>query len=98
MVVIKKRKSKAYILWESLLALAVFAMIATMILSAVDTARQQQTQLLQEQEVLNVAKMAVQTDQDTLSVNGVTVQVERSQQHIRVWSAGKEVLHVQTSP
>ncbi len=94
MVVIKNIKNKAYILWESLVALATFSLITTLFLSTITQARAQQAQLLREQEILNLAKMAVQTKQDILEKNGVQVQVVRSRNSIQVLSQGKEVLRV----
>ncbi len=94
MVAIKKRKIKAYILLESLIALAVLVTIVTLILTEINRDRQELVASLHRQEVLNVAQMAVQTKQDNLSLNGVTVQVQRSSTSIRVYEDGKEVLHV----
>lgn len=94
MVAIKKRKIKAYILLESLIALAVLVTIVTLILTEINRDRQELVASLHRQEVLNIAQMAVQTKQDNLSLNGVTVQVQRSSTSIRVYEDGKEVLHV----
>ncbi|EFQ56462.1 competence type IV pilus minor pilin ComGE [Streptococcus downei] len=94
MVAIKKRKIKAYILLESLIALAVLVTIVTLILTEINRDRQELVASLHRQEVLNVAQMAVQTKQDNLSLNGVTVQVQRSSTSIRVYEDGKEVLRV----
>ncbi|MBY5034269.1 Type II secretory pathway, pseudopilin PulG [Streptococcus gallolyticus] len=95
MVVIKNRKSKAYILLESLVALAVLTTVVSLFLTAIDQSRQQQVNSLQEQEILNLAKMVVQTKQARLELNGQSVTIERSQQKIRVLSQGKEILLVE---
>ena len=94
MVAIKKRKIKAYILLESLIALAVLVTIVTLILMEINRDRQELVASLHRQEVLNLAQMAVQTKQDSLSLNGVTVQVQRTSTSIRVYENGREVLHV----
>lgn len=94
MVAIKKRKIKAYILLESLIALAVLVTIVTLILTEINRDRQELVASLHCQEVLNLAQMAVQTKQDSLSLNGVTVQVQRTSTSIRVYENGREVLHV----
>ncbi|AWN18093.1 competence type IV pilus minor pilin ComGE [Streptococcus sobrinus] len=94
MVAIKKRKIKAYILLESLIALAVLVTIVTLILTEINRDRQELVASLHRQEVLNLAQMAVQTKQDSLSLNGVTVQVQRTSTSIRVYENGREVLHV----
>ena len=49
---------------------------------------------LHQQEVLSVATMAVQTKQDQLTLNGITVTVKRSKQGIAVYESGKEIIHV----
>ncbi|WP_105096848.1 competence type IV pilus minor pilin ComGE [Streptococcus suis] len=94
MVAIRKQKNKAYILLESLVALATLVTICSLILTAVDTGRRRQAWELEQQEVLNLAQMAVQTGQDKLALNGVTVQVQRTDDKIIVYNEGKEVLSV----
>lgn len=94
MVAIKKRKIKAYILLESLIALAVLVTIVSLILGEISRNRQELAVSRQRQEALNVAQMAVQTKQDQLSLNGVTVQVQRTSTRITVYENGKEILHV----
>ena len=94
MVIIKKQKNKAYILVEGLVALATLVTICSLLLTAIDTGRYQQLKGLEQQEVFNVAQMAVQTGQSNLSLNGVRVTVERSVNYIRVYHEGQEVLYV----
>ncbi|HEL1589079.1 TPA: Type II secretory pathway, pseudopilin PulG [Streptococcus suis] len=94
MVAIRKQKNKAYILLESLVALATLVTICSLILSAVDAGRRRQAWELEQQEVLNLAQMAVQTKQDDLALNGVAVQVQRTEDKIVVFHEGKEVLSV----
>ncbi|HEL2056149.1 TPA: Type II secretory pathway, pseudopilin PulG [Streptococcus suis] len=94
MVAIRKQKNKAYILLESLVALATLVTICSLILSAVDAGRRRQAWELEQQEVLNLAQMAVQTGQDNLALNGVTVQVQRMADRVAVFHEGKEVLSV----
>lgn len=79
---------------ESLVALATLVTIYSLILTAVDTGRRRQAWELEQQEVLNLAQMAVQTDQDKLALNGVTVQVQRTVDKMIVFHEGKEVLSV----
>ncbi|HFI0466411.1 TPA: competence type IV pilus minor pilin ComGE [Streptococcus suis] len=94
MVAIRKQKNKAYILLESLVALATLVTICSLILSAVDAGRRRQAWELEQQEVLNLAQMAVQTEQDNLALNGVTVQVQRTADKIIIFHEGEEVLSV----
>lgn len=94
MVAIKRQKLKAYILLESLLTLAVFALVTSLLLAAINQGRRQQVQAYEQEEVLNLAKMAVQTGQEELSLNGVQVRLVRDSQQIRVYHENKEILHV----
>ncbi len=79
---------------ESLVALATLVTICGLILSVVDAGRRRQAWELEQQEVLNLAQMAVQTEQDNLALNGVTVQVQRTADKIIVFHEEKEVLSV----
>ncbi|MCI7678399.1 MAG: Type II secretory pathway, pseudopilin PulG [Streptococcus orisratti] len=93
MVIIKK-SVKAYILLESLLSLGILALIISLVLGEVDKNRQQVAESLHQQEVLNVAAMAVQTDQEDLILNGVNVHVERNKEGISINENGRIVLQV----
>lgn len=92
---IKRQRNKAYILLESLVALAVFAMITRLLLAGVIHSRKWQEEQWQRQEVLLLAKMAVQTRQTSLALNGLRVTVERGPRSIRVYHEGEEVLHIE---
>lgn len=94
MVVIKKKNIKAYILLESLLALAILATISSLILGQINHQHQQVATNLKRQEILTVANMAVQTGQDRLSLNGITVQVLKTKTSLRVIHKGEEVVHL----
>lgn len=93
MVIIKK-SVKAYILLESLLSLGILALIVSLVLGEVDKNRQRVAESLHQQEVLNVAAMAVQTDQEDLILNGVNVHVERNREGISINENGRIVLQV----
>lgn len=80
---------------ESLLTLAIFAMITSLLLSTINQGRRQQMQDYQQQEALNVAKMAVQTGQNELTLNGVQVHLVRDERSIRVYHDKKEILNVE---
>ena len=79
------------ILLEALLALAIFATIVTLLLGQIHQSRKLENELLKKEEVLRVAKMALQTNQRHLTMNGIEVRVEKSQQDIRVYH-GKELI------
>ncbi|MGT2930008.1 competence type IV pilus minor pilin ComGE [Streptococcus dentasini] len=94
MVVIKKQSINAYILLESLIALAVLVTIVTLVLGEINRNREELAASLHRQEVLNVAQMAVQADEDSMTLNGVRVSVQRDSHAIRVYEGDEEVLYV----
>lgn len=94
MVTIKKQKLKAYILLEGLVALALLATIISLVLGEMDRSRTQMQESLHQQEVLNVATMAVQTGQDHLAINGVEVRMVKHDNEISVYDGQNEALHV----
>ncbi|MFA9413838.1 MULTISPECIES: competence type IV pilus minor pilin ComGE [unclassified Streptococcus] len=87
-----KKQLQAYILLESLIALGVLVTIASLIVGQLGQHQAAVAQRLHQQEVLNVATMAVQTGQSSLSLNGISVQVSRTSSSITVYSEGKEVM------
>ena len=60
--------------------MAVLVLVSGLILDQINTNRRLMARNLHQQEVLSVATMAVQTKQDQLTLNGITVTVKRSQQ------------------
>lgn len=92
---LKRRQIKASILLEALVAMAVFAAIASLLLGQISQSRQEQTRLLQEEEVLRVARMAMQTGQESLTVNGITIQQVKTDRQLTVYHQGEKVLSVQ---
>ena len=68
---LRKRQIKGTILLEALLALGVFAVIASLLLGQITQSRKEAAVILQKEEVLRVAQMALQTGQDHLSLNGI---------------------------
>ena len=95
MVDIRKLKSRAYVLLESLVALGTLVTICSLILTAIDTGRRQLVNSLYQQEVYNVAKMAVQTGESHLVLNGVEVSVQRTSRKLTVYHEGKEVIRIE---
>lgn len=92
---LKKQQVKATILLEALLALGVFAIIASLLLHQISYSRGETLAILQKEEVLRVAQMALQTGQDQLQLNGILVQVQRNKDQIRVFYQGEELIHVE---
>lgn len=91
MVSINKRV-KAYILLESLIALGVLVTIASLVLGQLGRHQGEIAEQIREQEVLNLALMAVQTGQDSLSLDGLTVQVKRTDQGLVVYDGERVVM------
>lgn len=75
-------------------ALALLATITILVLGEMDKSRQQMQDSLHQQEVLNVATMAVQTGQDDLVMNGVEIHIIRRDGELYVYDGQKEVMHV----
>ena len=92
---LKKQHIKATILLEALLALGVFSIIASLLLHQISYSRRETLAILQNEEVLRVAQMALQTGQDQLQLNGIQVQVQRNKDQIRVFYQGEELIHVE---
>lgn len=91
---LRKQHVKGTILLEALLALAIFATIVTLLLGQIHQSRKAENDLLRE-EVLRVAKMALQTKQSHLTMNGIEVRVETSQQGIQIYHGKELILGVQ---
>ena len=93
--VFKKQKIKAVILLEAVISLAIFASIATLLLGQIQESRRQEARLIEQEEVLRVARMALQTGQKQLTVNGVTVDVVSNEQGLEVYHGTEKLLAIQ---
>ena len=89
---LKKQKIRAVILLEAVVALAVFASIATLLLGQIQQNRRLEAEILQKEEVLRVAKMALQTGQNQVKVNGVEIQVFASEKGLEVYHGSEKLL------
>ena len=74
---LRNQRLRASLLFEGLIALAIFASLTTLLLGEIRQSRQRRLEELQKAEVLRVAKMAIQTRQDQLTINQVSDQVEK---------------------
>ena len=92
---LKKQQIKATILLEALLALGIFSIIASLLLHQISYSRRETLAILQKEEILRVAQVALQTGQDQLQLNGIQVQVQRNKDQIRVFYQGEELIHVE---
>jgi len=93
--VFKKQKIKAVILLEAVLSLAIFASIATLLLGQIQESRRQEARLIEQEEVLRVARMALQTGQKQLNVNGVRVDIVSSEKGLEVYYGTEKILAIQ---
>ena len=89
---LKKQKIRAVILLEAVVALAIFASIATLLLRQIQQNRRLEAEILQKEEVLRVAKMALQTGQNQVKVNGVEIQVFASEKGLEVYHGSEKLL------
>ena len=92
---LRNRRLPASLLLEGLIALAMFGILTTLVLGELGQSRQQRLEELRQAEVLRVAKMAIQTRQDQLTINQVNVQVEKSAKSLKVYQEGKVVIAVE---
>ncbi|MGT2794500.1 competence type IV pilus minor pilin ComGE [Streptococcus ilei] len=92
---LRNRQLPASLLLEGLIALAMFGVLTTLVLGELGQSRQQRLEELRQAEVLRVAKMAIQTRQDQLTINQVSVQVEKSAKSLKVYQEGKVVIAVE---
>jgi type II secretory pathway pseudopilin PulG len=94
-VSIKKHDIKAYILLESIMAMALFTMLVSVVLTEISASRAQLSKQNQAIEVLNVGLMAFDSKQSNLSENGVDVSVTRSDKQVVIEHSGQEVLRLE---
>ena len=92
--VLRKQKVRAVILLEAVVALAIFASIATLLLEQIQKNRQEEAKILQKEEVLRVAKMALQTGQNQVNINGVEIQVFSSEKGLEVDHGSEQLLAI----
>ena len=93
--VFKKQKIKAVILLEAVIFLAIFASIATLLLGQIQESRRREAELLKQEEVLRVARMALQTGEKQLTVNGLTVDVVSNERVLEVYHGTEKLLAIQ---
>lgn len=93
--VFKKQKIKAVILLEAVISLAIFASIATLLLGQIQESRKREVELLKQEEVLRVARMALQTGRNQLTVNGLTVDVVSNERGLEVYYGTEKILAIQ---
>ena len=90
----RKQKIRAVILLEAVVALSIFASIATLLLGQIQKNRREEAKILQKEEVLRVAKMALQTGQNQVNINGVEIQVFSSEKRLEVYYGSEQLLAI----
>lgn len=95
MVNIKKRQVRAYILLESLLTMALLAIISTVVLVEISRARGAFVKQNEKIAVLNVALMAFDSGQTSLRENGVAVKLEKTDKKLVVTRNSQEVVSLE---
>ena len=91
---LRKQKIRAVILLEAVVALAIFVSIATLLLGQIQKNRQEEAKILQKEEVLRVAKMALQTGQNQVNINGVEIKVFSSEKGLEVYHGSEQLLAI----
>ena len=91
---LRKQKIRAVILLEAVVALAIFVSIAILLLGQIQKNRQEEAKILQKEEVLRVAKMALQTGQNQVNINGVEIQVFSSEKGLEVYYGSEQLLAI----
>ncbi|WP_350018239.1 competence type IV pilus minor pilin ComGE [Streptococcus jiangjianxini] len=94
MVNIKRKKIRAYILWESLLATAILASLASLLLGQLNYHQRQLRDLDNQAQALSVAIMAVQTHQKHLQKNGQDITISQFGTETVIKSKGKDIFRV----
>ncbi|AYG01206.1 competence type IV pilus minor pilin ComGE [Lactococcus allomyrinae] len=92
---LRKRSVKAYLLLESLITLALLSVLVSVVLTEVVNVRQQLTEINQQIEGLNVAKMATDSSLSKLSVNGAVIKITKGDKRTVVTNHGKELLRLE---
>ncbi|MGX7776048.1 competence type IV pilus minor pilin ComGE [Streptococcus pluranimalium] len=96
MVNIKRKRIRAYILWESLLATAILASLTSLLLGQLTRHQRQLRELNEQAHILTLAVMAVQTQQSHLKKNGYEVSINQSGAETTIKSNEKEIFRVKT--
>lgn len=92
---LKKRSVKAYLLLESLITLALLSVLVSVVLTEVVNVCQQLTEINQQIEGLNVAKMATDSNLSKLSVNDAAIKITKDDKRTIVTNHGKELLRLE---
>ncbi|WP_223804520.1 competence type IV pilus minor pilin ComGE [Lactococcus kimchii] len=92
---IKNRSIRAYLLLESLITLALLSVLVGTVLTEITRSRTQENIENQQIEALSVARMAVDSQMSSLSLNGATIKVVHSPTKIFISNHGEELLELE---
>lgn len=92
---IKKQQVRAYILLESIIAMALLAVLSSIVVTEVSVNRAQVARQNHVIEALNVGVMAFDSKQSTLYENGVSVTMIRTEKTVVLENSGQEVLRLE---
>ncbi|WP_159720812.1 competence type IV pilus minor pilin ComGE [Streptococcus halichoeri] len=95
MVIIKRQNINAYILLECLISVGLFAYIALVLLTCLQTQQRQVNIWRQEEEALAGAVMAIQTKQDQLGLNGHDLTIEKTEHFVRIKEQRKTIVTIE---
>lgn len=87
-----KKQVNAYIALDSLIAMGLVVTLATLILAAFSHTQQELKRCRHQQEVLNSALMAMQTQQERLDINGCQIRLVSYQKEIQISDNNHRVL------
>ncbi|MGO2764131.1 MAG: competence type IV pilus minor pilin ComGE [Pseudolactococcus laudensis] len=92
---IKKQQVRAYILLESIIAMALLAVLSSIVVTEISVNRAQVARQNRVIEALNVGVMAFDSKQSTLHENGVSVTMIRTEKTVVLENSGQEVLRLE---
>lgn len=77
-----------------MVGLAILASIVSLLLGVLNQQNRILKERLRQEEVLNIAIMAVQTRQDHLSLNGTSIAIQRDETSLQVLHEGKRLIEI----
>lgn len=89
---IRKQSVKAYLLLESLITIALLSILVTVVLSALTKSKQEDEAINRQIEAYNVAQMALQSNQNKLSLNGSEIEIVKNEHETIIKNNGEELL------
>lgn len=89
---IRKQSVKAYLLLESLITMALLSILVTVVLSALTKSKQEDEAINRQIEAYNVAQMALQSNQNKLSLNGSEIEIVKNEHETIIKNNGEELL------